>query len=153
MQKEIFLEMLAQNRVTCSYAFDRITTENSGYRVNEQSASIGFIYRHIGETMNLFGLFLGVPTDAQNTTMGQQDVGQEFDLTASRLLVDQGYEMLKKVVEDTSDSAWLDPIETPFFGTVSRIRLFSHVLFHTSSHAGQIGLTLSRGHAKSWQNQ
>ena len=149
MQKEILLEMLAQHRVTCSYAFDRITDENSAYRVNEQSASIGFIYRHVGETMNLFGLFLGVQTDVQNTTMGQQDVGQEFDLSTSRLLVAKGYEMLKKVIVDTSDSGWFDPIETPFFGTVSRIKLFSHVLFHTSSHAGQIGLTLSRGKAKS----
>ncbi len=149
MQKEILREMLAQNRTTCSYAFDSITNENSGHRVTEQSASVGFIYRHIGETMNLFGLFLGIQTDVQNTTIGQQDVGRDFDLDTSRLLVERGYEMLEKLINNTSDSAWLDPIETPFFGTVSRARLFSHVLFHTSSHAGQIGLTLSRGQAKS----
>lgn len=99
--------------------------------------------------MNLFGLFLGVQTDVQNTTMGQQDTGQHFDLNTSRHLVEEGYETLEKLIEDTSDSAWLDPIETPFFGTVSRMRLFSHVLFHTSSHAGQISLTLAKGQAKS----
>jgi hypothetical protein len=149
MQKEILLEMLTQNRTTCSYAFGQITQENSGHRVTEQSASVGFIYRHIGETMNLFGLFLGIQTDVQNTTIGQQDSGQDFELDASRLLVERGYEMLGKLIENTSDAAWLDPVETPFFGTISRIRLFSHVLYHTSSHAGQIGLTLSRGQAKS----
>ena len=149
MQREILLEMLTQNRTSCSYAFDGITDENVDYRVNEQSASVGFIYRHIGETMNLFGLFLGLQTDVENTTMGQQDTGQHYDLNTSRHLVERGYEMLGKLIEDTPDAVWLDPVETPFFGTVSRMRLFSHVLFHTSSHAGQISLSLSRGQAKS----
>ena len=151
MQKEILLEVLAQNRTTCSYAFDRITDENSGHRVTAQSASVGFIYRHVGETMNLFGLFLGIQTEAQNTTMGQQDDGRHFDLNASRLLIESGYEILRKHIEDTPDSAWFDPIETPFFGTVSRVRLFSHILYHTASHAGQVSLTLSRGRAESQQ--
>ena len=149
MQREILLEMLAQNRTTCSYSFDSITDGNADYRVNEQSASVGFIYRHIGESMNLFGLLLGLQTDVQNTTMGQQDTGQHFDLNTSHHLVERGYEMLEKLIEATSDAAWLDQVETPFFGTVSRMRLFSHVLFHTSSHAGQISLTLSKGQAKS----
>jgi hypothetical protein len=148
MQREILLEILAQNRLTCSYAFDGITDENSGYRVNEQAASVGFIYRHIGETMNLFGIFLGIQTDVENVTMGRQDVGQNFDLGTSRLLVERGYGMLKKVVEGTSDEEWLGSVETPFFGTVPKVRLFSHVLFHTASHAGQISLTLSRGRAQ-----
>jgi hypothetical protein len=145
MQKELLLELLAQNRVTCSFAFDQITAENSYSRLNEKSASIGFIYRHIGETMNLFGFFFGIPSDIQNTTMGQSDEGQNFDLGTSRVYVEQGYEMLKKVVDSTVDGAWLDLIETPFFGTVSRMRLFSHVLFHNAHHAGQIALTLTKG--------
>ena len=144
MQREILLEILAQNRLTCSYAFDRITDENSSYRVNGQAASVGFIYRHIGETLLLFGTFFGIQTDVENTTMGQQDLGQRFDLSTSRMLIDRGYEMLKKVVEETADEEWLDSVETPFFGTVSRVRLFAHTLFHTASHAGQISLTLSR---------
>jgi uncharacterized damage-inducible protein DinB len=148
MRREILLEMLAQNKLTCSYSFERITEDNSGYRVNEQAASIGFIYRHIGETMNLFGQFFGIPTDTQNTTMGQQDVGQHFELSTSRILVEKGYDMLMRLIEDTAETVWLDTIETPFFGTVSRARLFSHVLFHNSHHAGQISLTLSRGQPK-----
>ena len=148
MRKEVLLEMLAQNRLTCSFAFERITDQNSGYRVNEQAASVGFIYRHIGETVNLFGQFFGIPTDIQNTTMGQQDEGQHVELSTSRLLVEKGYDMLEKLIEDSAETVWLDPIETPFFGTVSRARLFSHVLFHNSHHAGQISLTLSRGQSK-----
>lgn len=144
MQKELLLEMLAQNKTSCSYAFDIMTDENSGYRLNEKSASAGFVYRHLGETMNLFGLFFGVQTDIQNTTMGQQDTGQNFDLKTSRLYVEKGYEMLENIIRNTSDIAWLETIETPFFGTISRMRLLSHILFHNSYHAGQISLTLSK---------
>jgi uncharacterized damage-inducible protein DinB len=95
--------------------------------------------------MNLFGQFFGIPTDIQNTTIGQQDEGQHFELSTSRILVEKGYDILKKLVEDTAETVWLDTIETPLFGTVSRARLFSHILFHNSHHAGQISLTLSRG--------
>ncbi len=145
MQKEMLLDMIKQNQLTCSFSFNKLTAENAGWRLNAQAASAGFIYRHIGETINLFGTFFGLPTDVKNTTMGQTDTGQGSDISASRILVEQGFEMLKKYVEETEDSAWLDPIQTPFFGTVSRVRLFSHILFHNSHHAGQIALTLSKG--------
>src|SRR5215831_8963556 len=108
MQRELLLEMLAQNKLTCSYAFKRITDENSVYRVNQQAASIGFIYRHIGETMHLFGQFFGVPTEVQNTTMGQQDSGHHFELSTSRGLVEQGYDMLQKLIEDSREGEWLN---------------------------------------------
>jgi len=35
-----------------------------------------------------------------------------------------------------SDEDWLKPVDTPFFGTVTRIRMFVHILFHNSHHAG-----------------
>lgn len=145
MQKAVLLDMLAQNRTTCSFAFDQITDENVPLRLNEETASIGFIYRHVGEMMNLFGLFFGLPVEAQNTTLGQPDTGQGQNRIVSQALVAAGYAMFEAYVETTVDEAWHDPIETPFFGTVSRARLFSHVLFHTAHHAGQISLTLSRG--------
>lgn len=145
MQKQLLLEMLEQNKLTNSFAFEKIISENSHKRLNEQAASVGFIYRHIGETMNLFGYFFGIPSDVPNTTMGQQDIGQDFDLETSQAYVAKGYEMLKKLVEETTDEDWLTQIDTPFFGKVSKVRLFSHVLFHNSHHAGQISLTLSKG--------
>ncbi len=83
--------MLVQNQHTCSSAFDQITAEKADLRLNAETASVGFIYRHIGEMMNLFGLFFGLPTDVQNTTMGQADNGLGRDIESSRLLVEQGF--------------------------------------------------------------
>ncbi len=95
--------------------------------------------------MNLFGQFFGIRTDVTNTTMGQTDTGQHFDVEHSRELISRGYTMLKTLVENTPEEDWLKPIDTPFFGTVPRIRLFAHALFHNSHHAGQISMTLSKG--------
>ena len=53
--------------------------------------------------------------------------------------------MLQDLVEKSSDENWLKPVDTPFFGTVSRARLFAHVPFHNSHHAGQISMTLANG--------
>jgi uncharacterized damage-inducible protein DinB len=145
MQKEILMEMITQNRTTCSFSWDRITDENKNLRLNKNTASIGFIYRHIGETIHLFGQFFGIPTKVQNTTMGQTDTGKEYELETSRTLIETGFKMLNKLVEETPDSDWLDPIDTPFFGTVSKARLFSHVLYHNSHHCGQIAMTLNKG--------
>lgn len=105
--------------------------------------------------MNLFGYFFDVPSDIQNTTMGQQDTGHDFDIETSKLYIDKGYKMLESLIDTSKDEDWFLTTETPFFGTVSRMRLFSHILFHNSHHAGQlfhnshhagqISLTLSRG--------
>ena len=145
MQKDVLLEIVKQNQCTSSFSFDRITEQNSSLRLNDRTASIGFIYRHIGETINLFSQFLGVPTDVRNTTMGEIDTGQHFDIGYSRELIEQGYKVLEELVENSSDEDWLKPVDTPFFGTVSKVRLFAHALFHTSNHAGQIALTLAKG--------
>ena len=57
MQKEILLQMLEQNRMDCSHFCKNINAENIDFRLTEQTASVGFIYRHIGETTNLIGKF------------------------------------------------------------------------------------------------
>ncbi|KAA9035514.1 DinB family protein [Ginsengibacter hankyongi] len=145
MYKEILLEIVKQNQFTSHFSFDRVTEENAALRLNDKTASIGFIYRHVGETFNLFGQFLGMPTDVQNTTIGKTDNGQGRDVKYSKELIDRGYRMLTELVENSSEGDWLKPVETPFFGTVTRIRLFAHVLFHNSHHAGQISMTLSKG--------
>ena len=145
MDKNILREMIKQHQVTSHFSFDRVTEENAGLRLNEGSASIGFIYRHIAETINLFAQMLGTPTDVTNTTIGQKDTGQRYEVSRSRELIERGYRTLEDLVETSSETDWLKPVETPFFGTVSRVRLFAHTLFHTSHHAGQISLTLARG--------
>ena len=145
MQKTILLEMVKQIQFTTHFCFDKVTEENARLRLNDKTASVGFIYRHIGETIHLFGQFFGVPTDVKNTTMGQTDNGQHYPVSQSKELIERGYRMLNGLIESSTDEDWLKPVETPFFGTVSRVRLFSHILFHTSNHAGQISLTLARG--------
>ena len=75
---------------------------------------------------------------------GQIDSGEQ-DVSLSRELIARGYQMLRDLVETNREEDWLKPVETPFFGTVSRARLFGRVLFHNSRHAGQISLTLSKG--------
>ena len=145
MLKDVLLEIVKQNQFTSHFALDRVTEETAGLKLNENTASIGFIYRHIGETLNLFGQLLGVPSDVKNTTIGATDHGQHHDLADSRELIDRGYKTFQDLVQNTSEEDWLKPIDTPFFGAVSRARLFAHALFHTSHHAGQISLTLSKG--------
>jgi uncharacterized damage-inducible protein DinB len=145
MDKNILHEMIRQHQVTSHFSFDRVTEENAGLRLNEGTASIGFIYRHIAETINLFAQMLGTTTAVTNTTIGQKDTGQRYDVSRSRELIERGYQTLENLVETSSEADWLKPVETPFFGTVSRMRLFAHTLFHTSHHAGQISLTLAKG--------
>jgi uncharacterized damage-inducible protein DinB len=145
MQKEILLEIVKQNQFTSHFSLDQVSEENASLRLNDKTASIGFIYRHIGETMNLFGQFFGIPTGVINTTMGQIDNGQGIDVEYSRQLISRGYGALRDLLENSADEDWLKPVDTPFFGTVTRIRLFVHVLFHNSHHAGQIAMTLAKG--------
>jgi uncharacterized damage-inducible protein DinB len=145
MQKQVLLEMLTQNQFTFWNMFNRLTAENAGLKLNEQTASAGFIYRHVSETMNRFGYFLGIMVNVENTTIGEKDDGRGSDIETSRRLAEQGFEMLKNYIETTPDETWLETIETPFFGTVSRARLFAHILFHNAYHQGQVGLTLARG--------
>lgn len=145
--KDLLREMLVQNMATNSYAFDGINDQNKSYKLNIDTSSVGFIYRHIGETMNLFGYFLGVPSEIENTTMGQEDVGQDFEIETSKEYIERGYLMLENLIKTSKDEEWLLTTDTPFFGTISRMRLFSHILFHNSHHAGQISLTLSKGRA------
>lgn len=145
MQKNIIHEILEQSKLTGSFALNKINSENIHFRLNEKAASVGFIYRHIGETTNTFGQFLGIKTNVVNTTLLQNDTGKMYDIETSRALIERGYLMLEKLVNEMPDEDWLEKIETPFFGTVSKIRLFSHILFHISHHCGQISSTIAKG--------
>jgi uncharacterized damage-inducible protein DinB len=145
MLKDVLREIVVQNQFTSHFCFDRVTDENASLRLTDQAASVGFIFRHIGETMNLFAQMLGTPTNVKNTTIGQIDTGEPYDVAQSRELIERGYRVIQDLVENTADEDWLKPVETPFFGAVSRVRLFAHALYHTSNHAGQISLTLAKG--------
>jgi uncharacterized damage-inducible protein DinB len=131
--------------MTTSFSLDRVSSENVDFRLNKHAASIGFIYRHIAETINLFTTFFGLTSEVQDITMGRTDTGQGKHVEESRELIKKGFSLLEQIVQGTSEEDWLTMIDTPFFGKVTRLRLFSHILFRNSHHAGQISLTLSKG--------
>jgi hypothetical protein len=145
MQKEILLGLLDQNKKNCYSTFKNITPENSPLKLNQKTASIGFIYRHIGETANILSDFLGAETNVENTTIGQSDTGQHYDLETSRALIEQSYKVLEDIIKNTPDADWLEEIETSFLGTLPRIRVFSIILFHNSHHCGQIASAIVKG--------
>jgi uncharacterized damage-inducible protein DinB len=145
MGTEIFKDLLAQNIISCGFSLNMVNSENVSKSLNENTASVGFIYRHIGETMLMFGYFFGKPSNIQNTTMGKQDEGQGQDFEESKKLIEQGFKLLDEIVESTPISEWSEIVQTPFFGAVSKIRLFSHILYHNSYHSGQIALAIKRG--------
>ena len=136
--------LIDQNQFTCAYTFKKINPENLSWRLNEAAASVGFIFRHLAEIQLLLGQFLDVPTEVKNTTMGFQDTGQGKDLEKSNELLQAGYQMLLELAEKHPESWWMETIDTPFFGTVSRLAMLGHILNHNAHHSGQIALTLSR---------
>jgi uncharacterized damage-inducible protein DinB len=145
MGTEIFKDLLAQNIISCGFSLNMVNSENVSKSLNENTASVGFIYRHIGETMLMFGYFFDKPSDIRNTTMGKQDEGQGQDFEESKKLIEQGFKLLDEIVESTPISEWSEIVQTPFFGAVSKVRLFSHILYHNSYHSGQIALAIKRG--------
>ena len=145
MIRDLFTELLIQNQVSCYFSFSALNAQNLHYRLNDQAASAGFMYRHIGETMHLFGYFFGLPPEVPNTTMGMTDTGQGDNLAESHKLIEQGYTLLQRIIDQTAETDWQQVVDTPFFGSVSKAKLFAHVLYHNAYHAGQIALTLKRG--------
>lgn len=145
MQKEILLQILEQNRMDCSHFCKNINAENVDFRLTEQTASVGFIYRHIGETTNLIGEFFGYETEVIGTTMGQKDMGIQYDLEISLSYFEKGYNILKELIVNTADKEWLEEIDTTWFGKITRIKLFSILLFHNSHHCGQISSAILKG--------
>jgi len=129
MGTEIFKDLLAQNIISCGFSLNMVNSENVSKSLNENTASVGFIYRHIGETMLMFGYFFGKQSDIQNTTMGKQDEGQGQDYEESKRLIEQGFKLLDEIIESTPISEWSEIVQTPFFGAVSKVRLFSHILY------------------------
>ena len=77
--------------------------------------------------------------------MGESDSGREYDLKTSRNIFEQGYKTLEKLVNETNGNDWLEEIETPWFGKISRIKLYSLTLFHNAHHCGQIATAIKKG--------
>lgn len=145
MQEQILLQMVEQSRKDCFKILNEINAYNADFRLTKQTASVGFIYRHIGEAINLMAQFFGYKTDVDGTTMGQTDTGKDYDLETSRNLVEEGYTTLEKLVNETSDNEWVEKVDTSWFGKLSRINLLAITLYHNSHHCGQIASAIVKG--------
>ncbi|AFK03875.1 hypothetical protein Emtol_2739 [Emticicia oligotrophica DSM 17448] len=145
MMKNLMLDMLLQSQISNGVTLKKVSNENAQMKLNSASNSVGFIYRHIAETLNMFTFFFGLQPEVANTTMGQLDNGQGSNTDESSMLINKGFEKLNKLIEEKPEQFWLEEIETPFFGKVSRFRIFSHILYHNSHHSGQIAAILSKG--------
>jgi len=145
MTKQLLNSLLSQQQTTNGFTLNQVSRENISMRLNPQTASVGFIYRHIGETIHLLATFLGETPQVHNTTMGQPDAGQGNNVEESHKILADGIALLQKLIDTHPDEWWLEIIDTPFFGRVNRLRLFSHILYHNAHHTGQISLTLAKG--------
>jgi hypothetical protein len=145
MDSEILLAILEQNRTECFWFCKDINDTNSRFRLNAQTASVGFVYRHLGEVMNLATEFYGKQTAVVGSTIGKIDSGERYDVAISRQHIESGYNALGQIVRETSGHDWLTEIETSWFGKISKIKLLSTLLFHNSHHCGQISATLKKG--------
>lgn len=86
MQTDILLLILYQSKNDCFRILKNINSENLKLRLNEQTASVGFIYRHIGEATNLIAQFFGYKTEVEGNTMGQKDTGLNYEYEISNAL-------------------------------------------------------------------
>jgi hypothetical protein len=145
MYKTILLQQLEQSKKDCSRLLGKITPENAGFRLTEKTASVGFIYRHIGEALVLLAQSFGHKTNVPGTTMGKPDAGTEYDLNESKQILEEGYAALEKHVNQASEKEWLEEIDNAWFGRISRIKLYSITVFHNSYHCGQIASALVKG--------
>ncbi len=145
MQKELMRQQLEQSKMGCLKILNDVSTENAAFRLCEKTASVGFIYRHIGESTHLLAQFFGYPTSSKGETMGQLDNGKFYDLEESREIFEQGYTTLGKLIEETDENVWMEEIETNWFGKISRIKLYSLTLFHNAHHSGQIASAMVKG--------
>lgn len=145
MQKQIMLQLLEQSKSDCLRILNQVNSENAAYRLCEKTASVGFIYRHVGESIHFLAQCFGFPEDVEGTTMGQTDTGENYDLETSGHIFVQGYSKLEKLVNNTTENEWLEEVVTTWFGKTSRIKLFSILLFHNSHHCGQIASAIVKG--------
>jgi hypothetical protein len=146
MLQQIMLQQLEESKNECLHHIQKINSNNQQLRLTSTTASVGFIYRHIAETTVLIAQFFGYPTQVQGSTMGQQDTGIEYDLAESEQIFHEGYNSLEMLLNETSEKDWLQEIETSWFGKISRIKLYSILLFHNAHHCGQMASALANGH-------
>ena len=125
---------------------NKLTPENSMFRISPESATAGFYMRHIGEALHSLahiGFQTGMSFQPQ-TLRVPNDPGHAFDLSETKQYVDSGFDLMRKIVNEMP-AANVDDVFQTLFGEQSLLSMVSFMMNHSSHHCGQIELTIKKG--------
>jgi uncharacterized damage-inducible protein DinB len=138
------LKMFRMARTRLTNQLPKIKEEDLLKKLHPESASIGFLLRHIGEVeqlfaKNVFGLDIRVTA---NTLGNVKDSGRFNKLQELLDNISNAAEVLEKAINSQTDADWHTDITTAEFGTVSKAEALSRIISHTAYHSGQIAIIL-----------
>ena len=145
-KQETIIEFINGNQKKIDALMNKLTPENSMFRISPESATAGFYMRHIGEAMHSIanmGFQSGMSFQPQ-TLRQPADPGHAFDLSETKQFVDSGFDLLRKIVNERPNSE-IDIVFSSPFGDQTLLSMMSFTLNHNSHHAGQIELTIKKG--------
>ncbi len=140
------IEFINLNKKKVDALMNKLTPENSLFRISPESATAGFYMRHIGEAMHSLahiGFKTGMNFQPQ-TLRVPADPGHAFDLAETKQFVDSGFDLMQKIVRKMPDNEVDTAFSTPF-GDQTLLSMMSFTLNHSSHHCGQIELTIKKG--------
>ncbi len=140
------IEFINGNQKKINALMNKLTPENSIFRISPESATAGFYMRHIGEAMHsLSNMGFQTGMSFQPQTLRQPaDPGHALDLAETKQYVDSGFDLLRKVVNERPISE-IDTVFSSPFGDQTLLSFIAFTLNHNSHHAGQIELTIKKG--------
>lgn len=115
-------------------------------RLHPDSASAGWLLRHIAEVellfaKNVFGRELSVK--AQTIGPIGKDRGQFNELQPLLYLIEEAGQELGQSISSIDN--WEEEVTTAEFGTVSKAEALGRISTHTAYHAGQLALAVKYG--------
>ena len=127
-------------------AANKLTAENIRFKLNPNTASLGFLMLHISETqLSLAKLFFGLDLNFNPTlAYSDPDDGREISGEVVRENLIQGGRVVAEIIENLKEEDWAEIIETRF-GKLSRFDALLFIISHSSYHLGQAILTLKKG--------
>ncbi len=151
MTTSILNSIADTNFLKVKLLLEKLTTENSLNRINQETGTAGFYFRHIAEAQILLGkLFFdsstNLPYENPLTMRVPNDDGRQYDIEETKMMMQTGFDSLKSIIENTSESDWHTIKHTQPFGDIMLIQGLSRVLNHNAHHCGQIELCFKKPH-------
>lgn len=139
----LLLELWLEARTRFTNQLQNLTREDLKKTLAPSPNSLGFLVRHIGDVELLFAknVFGGKEIDVSaETLIAQHDTGEWIDLAELKEYVEHSAEILKRILEQQTDTDWDDLIETKEFGTKTKAEALGRIISHTAYHAGQLAI-------------